>query len=243
MFDMDKVAGKIKEARLTKNMTQMQLADEMGVSYQAVSNWERGNSMPDISKLGELSKVLDISIDTLLGISQKTDVVKKIMNGEEGELHLTMSELQEVIPIVSPQKTIDILGDILMQTDSLKLSDIVGVAPFVEESYLASLISKLTSEDNIHDVIGLAPFLSEESLIALMSKFTGMYQLSELVGLAPFLETSFLDELVGKALKEGNDSDCIGLYPFLSEHGLKALAEEMVRKGDFEALASIAPFL
>jgi len=243
MFEMDKVASKIKEARLIMNMTQMQLADEMGVSYQAVSNWERGNSMPDISKLGELSKVLEISIDALLGVSQKTDVVKKIMNVEEEEFHLTMSELQEVIPIVSPQKTIDILGDILVQTDALRLSDVVGIAPFVEESYLASLISKLTSEDNIHDVIGLAPFLSEESLIALMTKFAGKYELSELVGLAPFLETSFLDELVVNAIKEGYDSDCIGLYPFLSERGLKVLAEEMVRKSDFEALALIAPFL
>ena len=39
-----KVAREIREARITQNMTQMNLADEMGVSYQAVSNWERGVS-------------------------------------------------------------------------------------------------------------------------------------------------------------------------------------------------------
>ena len=44
MFDTNKIAKVIKEARIKKNMTQMQLADEMGVSYQAVSNWERGVS-------------------------------------------------------------------------------------------------------------------------------------------------------------------------------------------------------
>ena len=49
MFDTNTVAKNIKEARIGKNMTQMDLADAMGVSYQAVSNWERGNSMPDIS--------------------------------------------------------------------------------------------------------------------------------------------------------------------------------------------------
>ena len=42
MFDMNKVANNIKAARTKMNMTQMNLADEMGVSYQAVSNWERG---------------------------------------------------------------------------------------------------------------------------------------------------------------------------------------------------------
>ena len=45
MFDTMKVAKRIKEARMAKNMTQMNLADAMSVSYQAVSNWERGGSL------------------------------------------------------------------------------------------------------------------------------------------------------------------------------------------------------
>ncbi|MBR5577754.1 MAG: helix-turn-helix transcriptional regulator [Lachnospiraceae bacterium] len=44
MFDTNKVAINIKNTRTKINMTQMNLADEMGVSYQAVSNWERGVS-------------------------------------------------------------------------------------------------------------------------------------------------------------------------------------------------------
>ena len=44
MFDTNKVASNIKSARTKMNMTQMDLADAMGVSYQAVSNWERGRS-------------------------------------------------------------------------------------------------------------------------------------------------------------------------------------------------------
>lgn len=44
MFETTKVGRKIKEARVEQNMTQMNLADAMGVSYQAVSNWERGVS-------------------------------------------------------------------------------------------------------------------------------------------------------------------------------------------------------
>ena len=73
MFDTMKTAHAIKSARIKKNMTQMNLADEMGVSYQAVSNWERGNSMPDISKLEDLSKELEIDMtdedcETLSGL-------------------------------------------------------------------------------------------------------------------------------------------------------------------------------
>ena len=45
MFDVAKIAKHIRELRISKNMTQMNLADELGVSYQAVSNWERGGSL------------------------------------------------------------------------------------------------------------------------------------------------------------------------------------------------------
>ena len=49
MFNMKQVGKKIVAMRKAKNMTQLELADKMNVSFQAVSNWERGNSMPDIS--------------------------------------------------------------------------------------------------------------------------------------------------------------------------------------------------
>ena len=41
----------------------------MGISFQAVSNWERGNSMPDISKLSELAEIFGVTLDELLGES------------------------------------------------------------------------------------------------------------------------------------------------------------------------------
>lgn len=44
MFQTDTIAKKIRNARIRQNMTQNELADQMNVSYQAVSNWERGVS-------------------------------------------------------------------------------------------------------------------------------------------------------------------------------------------------------
>ena len=87
MFDTMKVAKKIKQARVERNMTQMDLADAMGVSYQAVSNWERGNSMPDISKLEQLCRVLELSIGELLGVeSRETRAGEKMLTQEDAAL-------------------------------------------------------------------------------------------------------------------------------------------------------------
>ena len=43
-FDMHRIGQTIACLRRDHNMTQMAMADEMGVSFQAVSNWERGDS-------------------------------------------------------------------------------------------------------------------------------------------------------------------------------------------------------
>lgn len=44
MFDTKEIGRKISEFRKIRNMTQMELADRLNISFQAVSNWERGVS-------------------------------------------------------------------------------------------------------------------------------------------------------------------------------------------------------
>lgn len=61
------VGENIKLYRKEKNLTQGQLAELIGVSTQAVSKWETGAGMPDISQVVPLARVLEISTDKLLG--------------------------------------------------------------------------------------------------------------------------------------------------------------------------------
>lgn len=68
MFEMDKTAfGKfLAEQRKSKGYTQKMLAEKLYVSDKAVSKWERGLSMPDISLLIPLSEILEVSVTELL---------------------------------------------------------------------------------------------------------------------------------------------------------------------------------
>jgi len=54
-MNMQAIGKKIASLRKQRDMTQMDLADKLGVTYQAVSSWERGNSMPDIAKLPNMT--------------------------------------------------------------------------------------------------------------------------------------------------------------------------------------------
>ncbi len=55
----------IKHLRQKKQLTQEQLADYLGVSYQAISKWETNANTPDISLLPKIAVYFDVSIDAL----------------------------------------------------------------------------------------------------------------------------------------------------------------------------------
>ena len=59
------------ELRTKHNMTQDELAEKVFVTRQAVSRWEKGETVPNTDTLKLLSKVFDVSINTLLGSPRK----------------------------------------------------------------------------------------------------------------------------------------------------------------------------
>ena len=57
---------RIYQLRKEKNMTQQELADQLGVSRQAVSRWEMGTAKPELDSLASLSRIFGITVDELL---------------------------------------------------------------------------------------------------------------------------------------------------------------------------------
>ena len=65
-MDQIKIGKFIAELRKSKNMTQQQLAEKIGVSFKTVSKWETGRGLPELSTLKPLSDELGITINELL---------------------------------------------------------------------------------------------------------------------------------------------------------------------------------
>ncbi len=63
----------IKNLRKGRGFTQEELAERIGVTYQAVSKWENDAGMPDISQIVPLASVFDVSTDVLFGIDRTTE--------------------------------------------------------------------------------------------------------------------------------------------------------------------------
>lgn len=76
------IGNKIKVLRKEKGVTQEELANSVGVSFQAVSKWENNIALPDITLLPILAEYFGVSMDELFDFSlRKTEAeIKKIVN-------------------------------------------------------------------------------------------------------------------------------------------------------------------
>ena len=87
-MDQIKIGTFLKLLRKEKNLTQEQLAEQLGVSNRTVSRWENGNNMPDISLLAEIAEFYDVSIPELIYGERKSESMRE----EVKEVAETMSD-------------------------------------------------------------------------------------------------------------------------------------------------------
>ena len=71
MIDAAKVGRQIADLRKVKGLTQSQLGKRLNISFQAVSKWERGETLPDVGILLDLAKVLETTVDHILNGGQR----------------------------------------------------------------------------------------------------------------------------------------------------------------------------
>ena len=64
------IGENIKRMRRERNLTQEEMSAHLGISFQSISKWERGDGYPDITMLPVLANYFGISIDELLGMSE-----------------------------------------------------------------------------------------------------------------------------------------------------------------------------
>lgn len=60
MFDVQKYHRRITRLRKERNLSQMELADKLGIPFRTLNDWERGNTIPDLSTLLNMEDKFDV---------------------------------------------------------------------------------------------------------------------------------------------------------------------------------------
>ena len=91
---------KLKDYREKKGLSQTEVAKHLGLSRQAISNWESQKSYPDLDNIVLLSKLYEISVDELLG----TNTQKQISKEENQDTCSISEESQNIFEHVSREE-------------------------------------------------------------------------------------------------------------------------------------------
>ena len=214
-FDMARIGQTIARLRREHNMTQMALADAMGVSFQAVSNWERGQSMPDISKLPELAALFTTTIDALLGCH--SPLIKTAAENKLDELPTpTVEEVAEAAPLLPPAQ-IDDLTDRLLELPNLP--DMTELLPFLPTNKVDELLRQEAAKGG-----NLLPYAVHASTAAVAELALSLEQQGKpSMQLLPLLSNTGLNAIIVERLKKGQS--ITALLPFISQETIQRLFE------------------
>ncbi len=102
-MDNNKIGKYIASLRKEKKLTQQQLGDKLFVTDKAVSKWERGLSLPDITILEKLADELDTDIYNILQVEKKNNIdIEKTLNNERKKIQKELNKkiIIYILPII-----------------------------------------------------------------------------------------------------------------------------------------------
>ncbi len=103
-----RVGDRIRAARTAKKMSQEQLGERLGVSFQAVSSWEQGKFFPDPERLPELAKALDLSLDFLFSEEDRSWELKPV-NYDAGHMFTFVKGRAQMLGLAQTLAVMDLL--------------------------------------------------------------------------------------------------------------------------------------
>lgn len=106
------IGDNIAQKRRAIGLTQQKLAEQLNISFQAVSKWENGTSLPDVALLPQLASVLRTSVDSLLGHHHPPQTIYEQKYQDEAyywgmEPNRLCYEILKLRPPVKPYRVLD----------------------------------------------------------------------------------------------------------------------------------------
>lgn len=250
MFDNMKLGQYIQFLRKSAGLTQGRLAESLGVSHQAVSNWERGESMPDIALLSLLARTLGTTVDRMLAAAEDFD-----------------PKVCEAYAEAEPERQ-DSIEESPIESTAGKEREKAPESP--EESQPATPTIEIKSEDNIPDLNATIKNVRVVIKDALAQAARGLEGFRGVKAIFSDIENDIEDVIedaedelgeieedlrdAGKKrlsieihMDEALESDewpkIVSMAPFASPEALDKLVERLDLSKDTQKLISLAPFL
>ena len=111
-MNQEKIGEFIAECRKEKNLTQVQLAEKLNMSYKSISKWETDETVPDIYQSKKLAKLYNLSLDELIefnvDVKEIEEVIKNTNEEKEAKINWTNAWSKKYPVLAKYQDKVDI---------------------------------------------------------------------------------------------------------------------------------------
>lgn len=235
IVDTSKISGFLRQTRLQNNLTQLNVAEKLGITPQAVSKWERSESMPDITLLPEIAEIYSITIEDIItagasgGEANIAEIMQtlnsfiddRIFNRVQQEFEKAKCVQELSVPmdffmaLNTRQK--DILLELLLKMDGYE-AVIDDILPNLNMSQRAKLIMRVAENCDYDTLETLIPFMTRlvrTEIAILMLKRKNYGFLEEMM---MFLNHEQKEMILCYFVENGLDFEILdGLMPFFEK--------------------------
>jgi len=229
---MVNLSEKISSLRKAHNLTQEALGESVGVSAQAVSKWEKGDSLPDISVIPDICKTFGISADALLGNESSMsaevylDKALSVCKDTDERMRLLHKVIVSSID-VKPAADSQYLFSLLFDAHAFTIADGRGFGMFFNSMpYIKKMLDVNFSSNR------MLKLLSDEKAIRvfLLICINGILTESEIVKITGYTEQEVDDKIfalmkcstIEPAMGTINSTNAMG-YSMCCHHGVSLL--------------------
>ena len=244
-----KVGEFLKESRKSKRLTQSDVANRLGISAQAISKWERGENLPDVTFFPDISKIYNVSIEEILNAGE--DKVNSAKSGREGALE-RVDETEDFRSQVSKiQQLMDngLFKSILArfkELDDIQYLDVpLDFLAFLNATQKSELIEVLLDIQQYEIVLeDILPYTSSVHRMNIFRKILEKQDYEQLEPLAVYMSKNIKTEVLS-ILLENEVYDVIeDMMPFFTREQKDIMVESFERNiPDEDIIENYLPFL
>ena len=214
-MDITGVGDFLKATRKNKRLTQGQVAEQLGVSAQAVSKWERGENLPDIAFFPDLARLYDVDVNEIFAAGQLA--VKR--NSFEEDLKKIQHRLDDVIKgLFAPSNRAASLG-----YESI-LEDIL---PYTNGSQRTDIMRRILTNRDYENIEILIPYLSMNMKTEMLEELLSKAAYEAIEDIMPIFARRQRDLIVLHFLENQPGPDLIDNFlPFFDKNQLRRINHE-----------------
>ncbi len=219
---MEKIGAYLASKRRDCGLTQGQFAEKLNVTHQAVSKWERGEAMPEISKITEIAKVLGVSVD---------DILVQMQDKPQNSDNITENNEPEY---TEADKKYFELGY------SPSIGDVYELASEMSPAVLAKAVQKLIRDNGYFAVSLFLPMLDKKTANEIAERIYWENGMSSIQFLGKYLPQEFVDKIILREYGR-NNPEALNLLPFTqNEKIINAVFDaEVSKNGTWNSLVNI----